>query len=74
MKKRWYRRFLVIVLLFGIFVGGGLSIQSVNRLYLKEEVSSQTVSNDLLKMCIRDSSRREECRTNCFQRSVGFYL
>ena len=48
MKKRWYRRFLVIVLLFGIFVGGGLSIQSVNRLYLKEEVSSQTVSNDLL--------------------------
>lgn len=48
MRKRWYKRCLGMVLLLGVFVGGGLSIQSANRLYLKEEVSSQTVSSDFL--------------------------
>lgn len=48
MKKRWYRRFLIIGLLFGIFVGGGFSIQNTKKMYWKEEVSAKTVSSDLL--------------------------
>lgn len=48
MRKRWYRRFLIMGLLFGIFVGGGFSLQNTREMYLKEEVSAKTVSSDLL--------------------------
>ena len=33
MKKRWYRRFLIMVLLFGLFVGGGFSIRNAKQMY-----------------------------------------
>lgn len=48
MKKRWYRRFLIMGLLLGIFVGGGASIQNLTKTQLKKEVSAKPVSNDLL--------------------------
>ena len=38
MKKRWYRRFLIMGLLFGVFVGGGFSLKNMREMYLKEEV------------------------------------
>lgn len=41
MKKRWYRRFLIMVLLFGLFVGGGFSIRNAKQMYSKEEVSAK---------------------------------
>ena len=43
MKKRWYRRFLIMVLLFGLFVGGGFSIRNAKQMYSKEEVSAKAV-------------------------------
>ena len=48
MKKRWYRRFLIMVLLFGLFVGGGFSIRNAKQMYSKEEVSAKAASGDLL--------------------------
>ncbi len=48
MKKRWYRRFLIMGLLLGIFVGGRASIQNLTKPQLKKEVSAKPVSNDLL--------------------------
>lgn len=48
MKKCWYRRFLIIVLLFGLFVGGGFSIRNAKQMYSKEEVSAKAASGDLL--------------------------
>lgn len=48
MRKRWYRRFLMMGLLFGIFVGGGISIQNTIKMSSKEEVSAKPVSSDLL--------------------------
>ena len=108
MKKRWYRRFLIMVLLFGLFVGGGFSIRNAKQMYSKEEVSAKAASGDLLipggmpigiymetdgvmvlgtealegldgldvykRQDRGTGSRRQECRTSCFQRSVGFYL
>ena len=37
MKKRWYRRFLIMVLLFGLFVGGGFSIRNAKQMYLRKK-------------------------------------
>ena len=48
MKKCWYRRFLIMVLLFGLFVGGGFSIRNAKQMYSKEEVSAKAASGDLL--------------------------
>lgn len=48
MKRRWYRRFLIMGLLFGVFVGGGFSLQNTKKMYLQEEVNAETVSGDLL--------------------------
>ena len=37
MKKRWYRRFLIMVLLFGLFVGADLVYGMQNRCILRKK-------------------------------------
>ena len=42
MKKRWYRRFLIMVLLFGLFVGGGFSIRNAKQMLSLIHISEPT--------------------------------
>lgn len=45
MRKYWYRRFLIIILLFTIAMGSGMIVEEKNR---KREVSVESISGDLL--------------------------
>lgn len=45
MRKYWYRRFLIIILVFTMAMGSGMIITEQQR---KQEVSVESISNDLL--------------------------
>lgn len=45
MRKYWYRRCLIIILVFTMAMGSGMLITEQQR---KQEVSVESISNDLL--------------------------
>lgn len=48
MRKCWYRRCLIVILLLGTITGTGFSVLKIRKEYKKQEVSTQAVSEDLL--------------------------
>lgn len=48
MRHRWYRRFLVMALVFTTTVGGGYCFLEVKREALKQEVSANNMADNLL--------------------------
>lgn len=48
MRKCWYRRWLIVLLIVGTSVGGGLSAVKMKKEAEKREVSKEVVSKDLL--------------------------
>lgn len=47
-RTKWYRRILVMVLVFAVFVGGGYGIVELNKENKKQEVSAYTMSKDVV--------------------------
>lgn len=53
MRKYWYRRCLIIILVFTMAMGSGMLITEQQR---KQEVSVESISNDLLiPVCLWES-------------------
>jgi len=48
MRKRWYRRFLIMIILLVTILGTGLSIEELQTEYEKQQVSTGDVSNQLV--------------------------
>lgn len=48
MRKYWYRRSLVILLLFTVLVGGGICISKYQMTLMKREVSTEEISGEYL--------------------------
>ena len=48
MRKRWYRRFLIMTMLLVSILGTGLSIEQVQTETEKQQVSTGRVSNDMV--------------------------
>ena len=48
MRKRWYRRFLIMVILLVSILGTGLSIEQLQTEYEKQQVSTGDVSNQIV--------------------------
>ena len=48
MRKRWYRRFLIMTLILVSVLGTGLSIEDIQTEYEKERVSTGNVSNQMV--------------------------
>lgn len=48
MRKRWYRRFLIMALILVSVLGTGLSIEDLQTEYEKQQVSTGNVSNEMV--------------------------
>ena len=48
MRKRWYRRFLIMTLILVSILGTGLSIEQLDAEYEKQQVSTGEVSNEMV--------------------------
>ena len=48
MRKRWYRRFLIMIILLVSILGTGLSIEQLQTEYEKQQVSTGDVSNQMV--------------------------
>lgn len=48
MKIKWYRRVLIMVLVFAVFVGGGYGIGELSKEAKKQEVSAHEMSKDVV--------------------------
>lgn len=48
MRKRWYRRFLIMALILVSVLGTGLSIENLQTEYEKQQVSTGDVSNEMV--------------------------
>lgn len=48
MRKRWYKRCLILTLILGTIAGTGVSVWKMQKDYRKQEVSTEAVSEDLL--------------------------
>ncbi len=48
MRKRWYRRFLIMIILLVSIFGTGLSIEQLKTEYEKQQVSTGEVSNQMV--------------------------
>lgn len=48
MRKRWYRRFLIMIILLVSILGTGLSIEELQTEYEKQQVSTGDVSNQMV--------------------------
>ena len=48
MRKRWYRRFLIMTLVLVSVLGTGLSIEDLQTEYERKQVSTGSVSNEMV--------------------------
>ena len=48
MRKRWYRRFLIMTLILVSVLGTGLSIEDLQTEYERKQVSTGSISNEVV--------------------------